>query len=427
MDAAFSRSGRLRGILSVPGDKSISHRAAIVAGLAEGRSTICGCATGTDCQSTLTVLKGLGVGVAARGRSLEINGVGAEGFARPSGPLDCGNSGTTMRLIAGAVAAFPITVTLTGDASLLGRPMTRVIEPLRLMGARVSSGSEGGRPPLEIEGGSLSGIDYSPRVASAQVKSAVLLAGLGAGGSTTVREVEATRDHTERVLELAGVPVVREGLAVTVGRGAPRGFTMEVPGDFSSAAFFIAGALMRPGSELTVQSVGLNPTRTAFLDIVKRMGADVEWTVRNPGIPGEPVGDITVRYGELKGIELSPSDVARSIDEVTLVALLATSARGRTIIRGAGELRMKESDRIRGTVEGLAAMGARVEETPDGMSIEGPACLSGARVSSKRDHRLAMLFALAGMSAGGETVVEGWEWTAVSYPEFADELARLAR
>lgn len=365
--------------------------------------------------------------MAARGSSLEINGVGAGGFTRPSGPLDCGNSGTTMRLIAGAVAAFPITVTLTGDASLLGRPMTRVMEPLRLMGARVSSGNEGGRPPLEIEGGSLSGIDYSPRVASAQVKSAVLLAGLGAGGSTTVREVEATRDHTERVLELAGVPVVREGLAVTVGRCIPRGFTMEVPGDFSSAAFFIAGALMRPDSELTVQSVGLNPTRTAFLDIVKRMGADVEWTVRNPDIPGEPVGDITVRYGELEGIELSPSDVARSIDEVTLVALLATSARGRTIIRGAGELRMKESDRIRGTVEGLAAMGARVEETPDGMSIEGPACLSGARVSSKRDHRLAMLFALAGMSAVGETVVEGWEWTAVSYPQFADELARLTR
>lgn len=427
MDAAFSRSGALHGTVTVPGDKSISHRAAIVAGLAEGRSQIRGYSSGADCQSTLSVLKELGVTVETAGSDLRIGGVGASGFKQPDGPLDCGNSGTTMRLMAGAMAPHRVSAILTGDDSLLKRPMGRVIAPLEVMGARLQASDERGRPPLRVIGGPLSGIKYSPPIASAQVKSAILLAGLGAVGTTVVRESAATRDHTERMLGLAGVNVTIDGLTVSETPGIPRAFEVSVPGDFSSAAFFIAAALMRPGSDLVVESVGLNPTRTAFLGLVQRMGASVEAEVREGGEFAEPVGAMRVRHSELRAIEVSAVDVAETIDEVTLVALLATAAEGRTAIRGAEELRVKESDRIRGTVEGLRAMGAMIEETHDGMVIEGPTALHGARVSSRRDHRLAMLFALAGICAQGETVVEGWEWTSISYPEFAGELDRLGR
>ncbi len=422
MRRAFEKSGPLRGEARVPGDKSISHRAAIVGALSSGSWTIDGYSPSSDCVSTLQVLRGLGAGVRAAGRGMVVEGVGVGRFRQPGGALDAGNSGTTMRLIAGAVASSPVTVTLTGDSSLRRRPMRRIIEPLTSMGARVEAGDAEGRPPITITGGNLKGIDYAPDVASAQVKSAVLLAGLGADGRTTVREKAATRDHTERMLERAGITVSRDGLEVTVEPGVPRPAAVEVPGDISSAAFLLAAAVISPGSEVTIRSVGLNPTRTGFLDLLKRMGAFIE-AEPEPGDDNEPRGSLTARYSSLRAIEITPEDVALSIDEVPLLAMLATTAEGRTVISGASELRKKESDRIQGTVAGLSALGAHIEETPDGMVVEGPARLTGAPVSSRGDHRLAMMLAVAGLAASGRTVVEGWEWTEVSYPGFEGALA----
>jgi 3-phosphoshikimate 1-carboxyvinyltransferase len=426
MEAVFSRSGPLTGMVRVPGDKSISHRAAIVGALASGTTTIENFSSGSDCASTLRVLGGLGVEIDRDSEKLSIRGTGGRGFNPESIFLDCGNSGTTMRLMAGALAPFSLDVTLTGDSSLSRRPMNRVVLPLELMGARITPGDKEGHPPLRIEGGALEGIDYEPAVPSAQVKSAVLLAGLGACGKSTVHELAATRDHTERMLRMAGIEVRSGGLDVTVTPGVPAAINVSVPGDFSSSAFFIAAALMRPGSLLTIESSGLNPSRTSMLRVLRRMGASITIDCPNGDEASEPAGDITVEYGELESIEMTPAEVAESIDEVTLVALLGTAARGRTVIRGAEELRHKESDRIRGTVEGLRSMGAMIEERSDGIVIEGPVALSGARVSAQSDHRLAMMFAVAGLSADGETIVDGWEWTQISYPGFEAEIARLS-
>ncbi len=423
MKKAFSRSGPLTGELKVPADKSISHRAAIIAALARGDSTITGYSPASDCQSTLEVLEALGLRVERRECAVSVEGTSGGPFIQPRGPVDCGNSGTTLRLVAGAMASMPITVTLTGDESLRRRPMGRIIEPLNMMGARLTSEGGDGRPPLVTSGGSLKRIEYAPPVASAQVKSAVLLAGLGADGPTTVCERVRTRDHTERLLLASGIDVKTEGLSVTVRPGVPEAFDVEVPGDLSSAAFIVAAAAMVPGSDVTVRSVGLNPTRTGFLDVLERMGADVEVSVE--GWDWEPVGSIRVRYAPLKAVELSAEDVARAIDEVTLVALLATRAVGRTEIRGASELRLKESDRISGTARGLEALGVSLEESEDGLAVEGPCELVGAPVSAAGDHRLAMMFALAGLAADGETVVDGWEWTAVSFPGFEKALEML--
>ncbi|MHB8895580.1 MAG: 3-phosphoshikimate 1-carboxyvinyltransferase [Candidatus Geothermincolia bacterium] len=425
MEAVFTKSGPLSGRVKVPGDKSISHRAAIVGALARGTTTISNYSGGADCASTLAVLRGLGVEIHEENGKLFIGGTGGAGFDDAVRELDCGNSGTTMRLVAGAIAPFPVDVILTGDASLMCRPMGRVMHPLELMGAKLTASDDRGHPPLKVIGGKLQGIEYSPPVASAQVKSAVLLAGLGATGRTTVRELAATRDHTERMLRLAGIEVSTEGMSVTVEPAVPSAVDVAVPGDFSSAAFFLAAALMVPGSRVTVESTGLNPSRTSFLDVVRRMGAVVDHDVFEVDDTSEPTGDVRVEYSELKAIEMTPAEVAESIDEVTLVALLATAAMGRTVIRGALELRHKESDRIRGTVEGLRAMGAMIEETADGIVVEGPTALFGARVDSRRDHRLAMMLAVAGMAASGETVVDGWEWTEISYPGFANVIEGL--
>lgn len=421
MEKSFQKSEGLNGSVVVPGDKSISHRAAIIGAMAAGTSAFSGYSPAADCASTLSCLRLLGVRAALDRGNLHIEGRDETGFSSPESPLDAGNSGTTMRLLAGAVAGWPITVTLMGDASLLQRPMGRIMEPLGLMGARVEASDDRGRPPVTISGGGLAGIDYRPPEASAQVKSAVLLAGLNASGATTVREKVLTRDHTERMLQRMGIKVRRDGLSVTVEPGPPLGCDLEIPGDFSSAAFIITAALMCPGSQLTVRSVGLNPTRTGFLELLRRMEASLDIKMTDDD-SWEPRGDVTARYGRLSATEISAGDVALAIDEVTLVALLATGAEGRTVIRGAEELRHKESDRIRGTVEGLSSMGATIEETDDGMVIHGPCRLEGATVESLRDHRLAMLFALAGLAATGRTVVQGWEWTDVSYPGFSDVL-----
>lgn len=424
MRQAFERSGPLSGTARVPGDKSISHRAALVGAMSGGRWTISGYSPSADCARTIEALRSLGVGVAAERGLLVVDGVGVGAFRQPASTVDAGNSGTTMRLLAGAVASSPVTVTLTGDESLRLRPMGRIIEPLERMGARLEAGEPGGRPPITVTGGELVGIEYAPPVASAQVKSAVLLAGLGARGKTTVREVAATRDHTERMLELAGVTVSRSGLEVSVEPGTPRPARVDVPGDISSAAFIIAAALLLPGSRVTVSSVGLNPTRTGFLEVLERMGAELEvepWA----GGEQEPRGSVSARGSELRAIEMTPEEVATCIDEVPLLAMVATAAEGRTVIRGAGELRKKESDRVDGTVAGLRALGASIEQEGDGMVVEGPVELRGARVSSRGDHRLAMMLAVAGLTAGGRTVVEGWEWTAVSYPGFEGAMAAL--
>lgn len=423
MRARFGGTGALTGEVTVPGDKSISHRAAVVGALASGTTTVSNFSDGADCASTLKALSGLGVDIGRAAGLLRIEGTGGRGFAQPPGEIDCGNSGTTMRLLAGSVAPYPVDVTFRGDESLMRRPMARIIAPLALMGATVEAFGEGGRPPLRVRGGPLTGIEYSTPVASAQVKSAVLLAGLGARGATIVREPTPTRDHTERMLARAGIVIRAEGLSVRLEPGIPEALDIEVPGDFSSAAFFITAALICPGSRLTLRGVGLNPTRTAFLELVRRMGGDV--VTSGVSDSGEPVGDINVRHSALRGIEVSPGDVAAAIDEVTLLALLATAAEGKTVITGADELRHKESDRISGAVAGLRAMGAVAEETADGMTLQGPARLHGASVSGSSDHRIAMMLAVAGLAAEGETVVDGWEWTRISYPGFEKALERL--
>jgi 3-phosphoshikimate 1-carboxyvinyltransferase len=418
------RSEQLEGTIAVPGDKSISHRAAVVAGLADGSSLIRGMSAAADCESTLSCLEALGVRVrrgTGPGDPISIEGRGKSGFRQPDRELDAGNSGTTMRLLAGALAPHPITVRITGDESLRRRPMRRIIEPLTMMGANVTAGDDEGHAPLTVDGGPLSGIEYSMPVASAQVKSSILLAALGASGPTTIVERVRTRDHTERMLKRAGVGVEVRGLSVKVEPGTPLAMQLDVPGDFSSAAFLMVAALLCPGSRVAIRSVGLNPTRIGFLNILRRMEAPV--SIALEGVDSwEPRGDLVARSGSLLPIDVDAEDVALAIDEIPLVALLATQAEGRTVISGAAELRLKESDRIGGTVAGLRAMGGDVRETEDGMVIEGPCRLRGAVVSSARDHRIAMMLALAGMIADGRTMIGDWEWTDISYPGFAEVL-----
>jgi 3-phosphoshikimate 1-carboxyvinyltransferase len=424
MFAYFEASEELTGEVTLPGDKSISHRAAILGALSSGMSRIQGYSPSADCLSTLRCLGELGVDMQREGEVLVLAGRAAEGFAQPTDVLDAGNSGTTMRLLTGALAGQPVIATIGGDSSLLKRPMDRIIEPLTRMGASIRAGTGEGLPPLEIRGGRLNGIDFSPPVASAQVKSAVLIAGLNAEGSTTVREKVRTRDHTERMLRRMGINILSEGTSVALEPGTPLACDIAIPGDLSSAAFLISAALVCPGSRITLRSVGLNPSRTGFLELLARMGASIQVNVE-PYDSWEPRGEITARYSQLKAIDLSPEDSARAIDELPLVAFLATQADGITSIRGAGELRAKESDRIMGTVSALDRLGARIEEITDGMKIFGPSRLEGAEVSSICDHRLAMMLAVAGMAAGGTTVVDGWEWTQVSYPGFLEMLVSL--
>lgn len=421
---SFERSENLAGVVAVPPDKSISHRAAILTSLCKGKSRIENYSPAADCSSTLRCLRKLDARLSWEGVTLLVEGRGENGFDQPGEPLDCGNSATTMRLLAGALVGDTVEVTLTGDESLTRRPMGRIIEPLALMGARVEAEGEDYRPPLRIKGGKLKGIVYSPSVVSAQVKSAILLAGLKADGSTTVNEKVQTRDHTERMLLAMGIKVLSEGLSVTVEPGMPEPSEFDIPGDFSSAAFLITAALVCAGSEITINAVGVNPSRTAFLDMLNRMGAEIEVKQEAPDA-WEPRGEITVKHGPLTAIEVDADDVAKAIDEMPLLALLATQAEGRTEIRGADELRHKESDRLRGTVEGLSTMGASIEETPRGMVIEGPCALDGTAVSSQKDHRLAMMLAVAGLAAEGRTDVQDWEWTEISYPGFHEVLRGL--
>jgi len=424
----FGPSGPLRGALRPPADKSISHRAALIAAMGEGETAIEGCLDAADTRSTLAAVEALGAevdGVAERemASTIRVRGVGLRGAA-PS-RVDVGNAGTLLRLLPGWLAGQEMGAwTLDGDDSIRRRPVDRIAEPLRLMGARLHC-REDRLPPLEIEGAPLHGISYALPVASAQVKSCLLFAGLLAEGETRVIEPLLTRDHSERMLAAAGAEVGRDGDAVTVRRAERlEPGAIVVPADFSSAAFFIAAALLVRGSEVRLEGVGLNPTRTGLLKILERMGAAIE--VEPEGERGgEPIGRIRVRPAQLRGVEVGGADVPLAIDELPLVALVACFAEGTTTIRDAAELRRKESDRVATVTEALTALGGVVEPTEDGMVVEGTGALRGGTVDSHGDHRVAMLAAVAGIAAEEGVEVRGMDAAAVSYPRFEDDLRSL--
>jgi len=434
MDVTVHPREAWRVDLTVPGDKSISHRAALLGALAEGDTDIRGYLMGADCLSTLACLRSLGVGVdVPEPGHVTLHGLGLNGLREPEDVLDAGNSGTTLRLLAGVLAGRPFTVTVTGDASLRRRPMLRVVEPLRAMGAAIT-GREGGRlAPLTFHGGSLAPRQVTLPVASAQVKSALLLAGLRTEGVTSVTEPSPSRDHTERMLRAFGAEVEVTGTRVSVRGGAVRlvGQGVVVPGDISSAAFLLAAAAATPGAEALVRGVGLNPTRTGVIDALRAMGADIA-VVRQEEICGEPVGDLLVRGGSLHGTVLEGDLIPRAIDELPVLAVAACLAEGPTTIRNAAELRVKESDRIATLAAELRHLGAVVEERPDGMVIPGRAALpggrfTGGRVESRGDHRLAMSLAVAGLLASAPVTIGGAECVDISYPGFFEQLAGLSR
>lgn len=389
--------------------------------MAHGTTRIGNFGTAADNASTLTCLEALGVSVRRDGARVEVEGRGYERLQAPGAVLDCGNSGSTLRMLAGILAGRPFRSVLTGDASLRRRPVERVAVPLRLMGARAES--DGGKPPLVLEGGGLHGIRYDQTVASAQVKTAVLLAGLQAEGRTTVSEPELSRDHTERLLPAFGVGVAREGLAVSVEGGARlQATSLEVPGDASSAAFLLVAALVVPDSEVRVENVLLNPTRTAFLDVLRDMGADLE--TRATGSEPEPIGVVTARSSRLRGTTVSPAVVPALIDEVPILAVAAAHAEGTFTLTGAAELRVKESDRLSALAEGLTRLGVSLEELPDGLVVHGGRPLKGAAVRAHDDHRIAMSLAVAALTAAGTSEIEGADCASVSFPEFFDLIAR---
>ena len=431
---------RLRGQLRLPGDKSISHRALLLALLAEGESRIAGAGDGRDVRATAGVVAALGATVERCGddpRAIDyiVISPGRSGLREPSGILACENSGTTFRLTAGILAGLPGFAVLDGDASLRGRPMGRVAAPLAAMGATVAGRAGGTLPPLAITGRApLDAIDHATAVPSAQVKSAVLLAGLAAAGTTTVREAVATRDHTERMLRACGVPVRTERLPgggavhAVDGVAAVRPLDQRIPGDVSGAAFWLVAGAAHPDAELTLHDVGTNPTRRAIIDLLRRMGAEInERPVGAAGDEesGEPLADLVVRSSALRGIDVTADEVAAAIDEIPVLCLAAAVASGRTRILGVGELRHKESDRVAGIAAGLSAMGARVVVDGDIIEIDGGRPLTGAAVETHDDHRLAMTFAVAGLMARGETLVRDPGSADVSYPGFFGELERV--
>jgi 3-phosphoshikimate 1-carboxyvinyltransferase len=423
------RPARLRGTIRVPGHKSISHRAALLGALTTGTTRARRFLTSEDCLATLDCLRALGVEWRLidepSGTTLEVDGAGLHGLGEPEDVLDCRNSGTTMRIIAGILAGQPFTSVLTGDASLRARPVDRVIEPLRLMGAHVLGRQHDRLPPLTIRGGALHGIRYRQPVASAQVKSAVLLAGLFADGETVVEEPGPSRDHTERMLTAMGADVRREGPAVSVRPvDALSAIDIEVPGDISSAAYWLVAAAAHPDAEVALPNVGINPTRTGLLDALAMMGVSLD--VGEERMAGEePVADLAVRSSRLHGIEAGGELVLRMMDELPVLAVAAALAEGETVVRDAQELRVKESDRIASLARELRKLGVAIEERDDGFAVQGGRPMRGARVSGSGDHRLTMALAVAGLLAEGETIIEDGESVAVSYPGFWTDIAAV--
>ncbi|MCP4409762.1 MAG: 3-phosphoshikimate 1-carboxyvinyltransferase [Gammaproteobacteria bacterium] len=417
--------GRLWGVLRVPGDKSISHRSVILGAIAEGVTQISGFLEGQDCVATIEALRAMGVSIEGPhdGRVV-VHGVGKRGLKVPDVPIYLGNSGTSMRLLAGLLSGQSFDVVLTGDHSLTGRPMRRVTQPLMRMGAQIEA-ADGGTPPLIIKvSEGLRGIDYDMPVASAQVKSCLLLAGLYAGGRTCVREPAPTRDHTERMLTGFGYPVERQGRQICVTADARlTAASVDVPGDISSAAFFLVGASIREGSELLLEHVGINPTRTGVIEILKHMGANIE-VINETTVGGEPVADIRVSASPLKGIDIPESLVSLAIDEFPAIFIAAACAKGRTVLRGAEELRVKESDRILVMAQGLQACGIKSTPTADGIVIEGGQ-IRGATVHSRGDHRIAMAFSMAGLCSETAIEIEDCDNVNTSFPGFP-QLAKNA-
>ncbi|WP_458010493.1 3-phosphoshikimate 1-carboxyvinyltransferase [Candidatus Solincola sp.] len=425
MEITISGRRSLRGELRVPPDKSISHRAAILGAMARGTTVARPFLRSGDCLSTLHCLLRLGVEADLEGDTLTVRGKGPEGWKAPAETLDAGNSATTMRLLAGALAGRPFRCELTGDDSLRRRPMGRIVRPLRLMGAEIEAMGEGDRPPLVIRGGELKGIEYRMEVDSAQVKSALLLAGLQAEGETRILGGRSSRDHTERMLLLMGADLsFGEDGALVIRRSELEPVEIDVPGDLSSASFLLAAAAMVPGSRLIIKDVGLNPTRAGFLSVLNSMGALVlESHYRE--VCNEPRGDLEVGSASLSGVEVDGWRIPALIDEVPLLAVLGCRARGYTVVRGAGELRVKESDRLAAMCGELRKMGASIEELPDGFVVSGPVSLRGAQVDSHGDHRIAMSLAVAALCAEGETVISGWECVDISFPDFLETLRSL--
>lgn len=426
MDEKIGGISRLRGALEVPGDKSVSHRALLLGAMARGTSRITNLSPGRDCASSVGCLRDLGVAIKKKGpREFTVEGRGMSGFEEPAAMLNAENSGTTMRLLCGLLAGQPFYSVITGDDSLRTRPMGRVIEPLRQMGARLFAREGNRKAPITIVGSPLRPIDYTMPVASAQVKSAILIAGLFCNGETTVREKVRSRDHTERMLRHLGADITVAGGTAALKGGRELGSgSIFVPGDISSAAYLILAATLVEDSCLEIPNVGLNPTRLGLVEALMRMGAEISTgNLRTEN--EEPVGTIEVRSSALRAIEVTPETIPSMVDEVPLLALAATQAAGKTSIRGAGELRFKESDRLKNIATELNRLGARVRELEDGLEIEGPTELRGATCQTYGDHRLALALGVAGLIAGGETVIRGAEVVDISFPGFFQQLGKL--
>lgn len=419
---------KLSGTITVPGDKSISHRAAILGSLTNGDVKVTGFLRSEDCMNTLAAMGKLGVIIEDNGSDgIIIHGVGLNGLRESKSELDLGNSGTGIRLLAGLVSGFSFKTKLTGDKSLQKRPMGRIIKPLSEMGAAIKGEGSGNTCPLEIEGGNLNGILYQSPIASAQVKSAMLLAGISANGITVVREPEKSRDHTERMLQYFGVNVDIDGLKVGInGREELLAKPIHVPGDISSAAFFIVAGLIVPNSEITIKGVGINPTRSELIHVLQEMGADISLS-NLCNEDWEPTADIIVKSSTLRGTTISGAKIPRLIDELPIIAVAASLAEGETIVKDAKELRVKESDRIAVMSENLKKLGVVIEEKEDGWIIQGGNKLKGATVKSYTDHRIAMSMIVAGLVAEGETVIEDTEWIDTSFPGFMDILKGLQK
>jgi 3-phosphoshikimate 1-carboxyvinyltransferase len=424
----ISKANVLKGSVSIPPDKSISHRAILFSSIAKGKSFVKNILRAGDIDATLEACRSLGVSIEDHGDHVIIHGKGLHGLSEPANIIDCGNSGTTLRLISGILAAHPFFSVLTGDASLRKRPMARIIEPLSLMGADIKARGGNQFPPLGIRGNQLKPITYTMPIASAQVKSSLLLAGLFTDGITEITEPVQSRDHSEKMLSFLGADITVKDMQITVRGGKDlRASEISVPGDFSSAAFFIIAALMIPSSEITLKKVGINPTRTGLLTILQQMGARIEVTNIHD-VSGESVANISCTgMDRLQAVHIKKEMIPSLIDEVPILCVISALADGTTTIRGAEELRVKESDRIASMASELRKMGVTIEEYPDGISIQGPADLRGATVDSYGDHRIAMALAIAALSAEGTTTIRGCSAVNISFPGFFDAIRSIVR
>lgn len=431
MEVTISPKKCIKGRINVPGDKSISHRAVMIGSIADGITTATGFLMGEDCLSTIACLRELGVKIEITSETVTVHGVGMHGFVSPTQPLNAGNSGTTIRLLSGILAAQPFDSIITGDASILSRPMMRIVEPLRQMGACVNSPDGGAHAPLLISGRPLHGINYTMPIASAQVKSAILLAGLYANSPTTVTEPYPSRDHTERMLKAMGANIEADELNFDKSRSITihptqklNAIQIKVPGDISSAAFLITAAILCPDSHIQVTNVGVNPTRSGILEVYKAMGANITLSnLRSWNM--EEVADISASTSSLHGITMNGSMIPRIIDEIPIIAVAASLASGTTIIKDAQELRLKESDRILSISNMLKSFGAEIEPTADGLIIKGVSALHGCQIDAKGDHRIAMAAAIAAITAKGNSIIKGAECADISYPGFFDAIKTL--